>query len=413
MSHHHEHGQIKHRPKHALIIGSSGMVGHLLSRKLSYMGDWLITGVQRHEKPFDLKEMNILTCNLLNENEAKECLQPLVDSVTHLFYIAWTQCDDPKKEVDENLRMFKNVIDTISKGPNLKHVYLQTGTQYYGMHVGPQEGLCTPSKEDHPRMKHQNHFYYALEDYLRCVSQKKETSHRSQWTYHINRPPCIIGYTHDTAWNLGVSIAAYASLLKHLGKPLIFPGNEKCYHALREIVDARLLVKCIFWQVNHRKICNGEAFNVTNDDLFRWSHLWPRIGQYFGMETKIDPTFDVCRFLSDNQAAWQDIVHQYGLQQLPLKELVTTKFLKSMLDREWDEASNIGKLHKLGFFDTCETQKTFFSLFDRLKIKGVAPDFSGLLYQGTTSYRTGLGEVHTLKKKAGSETLKESPFTTA
>ncbi len=54
------------------------------------------------------------------------------------------------------------------------------------MHLGPDKGMITPSKEDNPRCG--PNYYYAQEDYIAEVAKRKEGL---KWS--VARPPCIIG----------------------------------------------------------------------------------------------------------------------------------------------------------------------------------------------------------------------------
>jgi nucleoside-diphosphate-sugar epimerase len=357
--------------KHALIFGSSGIAGYYLAKRLLYEG-WKVTGVQRANKPHDPKELNVITGDIFKLDDLKQKLDSVLPEITHVYYQTWTPHSDPQKQVELNLLMFKNALSLVTeKSRNLQFVFLQTGTKYYNIHKGPKAGVyITPFKEDHPREKAPN-FHYALEDYLKEVAEQA-ASQGKNWTWSVARPPVLIGFSLGTAMNLANTLAAYASLLKHLGKPLIFPYSESKYNAIRELCDSALLAEFICFLSTHEH-CSGQAFNVTNGDWFRWKDVWPKVADYFGMKAEVDPNFDLEKFLRDNQAAWEDLVQKHGLRKNSLKDLITIDFFRVMLDRDWDEGTNLNKTHKYGFYNCRETDKSLLDFFDVLKWHQVIP----------------------------------------
>jgi len=269
--------------------------------------------------------------------------------------------------------MFVNVMHAVRLMDTLKYIYLQTGTKYYGMHLGPSKGYITPSYENNPRLKEPN-FYYDLESYL-----TKEVG--NSWTYNISRPPCIIGFTVKTSMNFGVSLAVYACVMKELGKRLIFPYSETCYHAQREFVDAKLLVRFILWMTpdnpregEHKVPISNEIFNITNGDTCRMEILWPKIAQYFGMETELSPQpFNVAKFMKDKGHIWDKVVEKHNLKKYSITDLATFDFMHFILSREWDDCTSIQKAIECGFNDSEDTEKTFFNFFDGLKNLNIIP----------------------------------------
>jgi nucleoside-diphosphate-sugar epimerase len=206
--------------KHALIIGGTSIVGYKLASTLLLEGDWKVTGIARHVKDYSqiIKDYRLIECDLLAPDfDLRKVLGPSAKDVTHVFFMTWIPRPTEEEMVKVNRGLFKTIVDTVADASsNLEHLYLQTGSKYYGIHLGPEKGgMVTPCKEDDPRKG--TNFYYALEDYLVEIATKRNL------TWSVARPPCILGYTVGTAMNLGVSFAVYAAVLKELGKPLVFP----------------------------------------------------------------------------------------------------------------------------------------------------------------------------------------------
>jgi len=268
--------------------------------------------------------------------------------------------------------MFQNILGRVKKCKTLKYVYLQTGTKYYGMHLGPEKGLITPSRENNPRLTGPN-FHYDLEDHL------KKEAEGGYFTYNIVRPPVIIGFTTKTAMNFGVNLAVYACILKQLKKPLLFPYNEKCYNALREFADAKLVTSFILWLTPiecDRNLTANEVFNIQNGDYFRMKDLWPRIARYFGMEAKLaDKPFNVQQYMKDKGSTWNEIVSKHSLKKYSIEDLGSFDSFDQVLGREWDECTLIQKAVKSGYTRQVNTEKMFTSFFDGLKNCQIIPDF--------------------------------------
>lgn len=175
--------------------------------------------------------------------------------------------------------MVRNLLDAIRLKETVRHVALVTGLKHY---LGPFEAYGkgklpdTPLHEDESRLPVEN-FYYAQEDELFNAAA------RDSFTWTVHRPHTIIGYAVGNAMNMGVTLAVYASLCKHLGRPFLFPGSPQQWHGLTDVTDARLLASHLSWAATTPAAAN-QAFNVVNGDVFRWRWLWPKLAMYFGIE---------------------------------------------------------------------------------------------------------------------------------
>jgi nucleoside-diphosphate-sugar epimerase len=358
--------------KHALIIGSSGIVGHPLSQHLLLNPEWKVTGVARNDYRHKPEGLNLVTCNVTSLEDCQRNLGHLND-ITHVFYVIWVNTEDEEKNREVNRKIIQNILTVVQKAsPNLSHFYLQTGTKHYGNWVGPEKGQVTPAREDLPRLK-EPMFYYDLEDVL--FSENKGKS----WTYNIARPPTIVGWSVRTQMNLGVTLAVYANILKESGQPLIFPYSEKAYNATREFACSQLLCDFILWmtpELNQRKLVANEAFNISNGDYFRMSQLWPKIAAYFGMEAKLaDKPTSVHDLMKDKGQVWDSLVSKYGLQKYRLEDLGTWDFMHQTLNREFDELTLVQKAVSAGYNRQLQSDVMFENFFDGLKNLKIIPDF--------------------------------------
>jgi nucleoside-diphosphate-sugar epimerase len=361
--------------KHALILGSSGIIGFPLSQQLILRSDWKITGVARKDYDHRPKEVDLVTCDLTNAQECDNKLGNL-KGITHIFYVTWVSRPTEEENCKVNREMFQNVLTAVQKADNcLQYVYLQTGTKHYGNWIGPKYNQRTPAREEDPRLNAPI-FYYDQEDVLFKQNQGKS------WAWNIARPPTIIGFTIRTVMNLGMTIAVYAHVLKESGQPLIFPYSQTAYHAVREFVDSRLLCRFIEWMApddirkgnSNRKLVANEAFNIHNGDYYRMENLWPQLAAYFGMEAKVaDKPTTVHEIMKGKDDVWDKVVQKHGLKPYKMQDMVTWDFMHQTLSREWDELSIIQKTVKAGYHEQINTDTMFVNFFDGLKNSKIIP----------------------------------------
>jgi len=360
--------------KHALVVGCSGIVGLKLVDHLLLHRDWKVTGIARKDFPLRPERLNLVTMNISEEKDLKKLAS--LNDVTHIFYVVWCPCGTDEECCKCNKKMFQNVLTTVQQSSKcLQYVYLQTGTKYYGMHVGPEKGMTLPYREDNERLP-SPHFQYELEDLL-----MKEAKGKS-WTWNIARPPCIIGYTATTPMNIGVTLGIYAAILKELGQPLIFPYGEECWTPIREFIDADLLSRFILWLTPHetvdgklqKRITANEIFNITNGDYYSMETLWPKIAKFFGMEYQVaKKPFKVAETMRDKEEVWNRIVQKHNLTKTPLKNLVTWEYMDLYLGRSWNEISVLQKTVSAGFLESENTESNFFNFFESMVNMNVLP----------------------------------------
>jgi nucleoside-diphosphate-sugar epimerase len=358
--------------KHALIIGGTSIVGYQLASLLLLEGGWKVTGLARHRQRYAqvIEDYRIIECDMLAPDfDLRKVLGDSVKDVTHVFFMTWIPRPTEEEQVKVNRQLFRTIVDTVADASNnLEHLYLQTGSKYYAMHLGPKGGMVTPCKEDDER-KGPN-FYYALEDLVVEIANKRNL------TWSVARPPCIIGFTLNTAMNLGVSFAVYAAVLKELGKPLVFPYGDKAFHCYRELASSKLVARFIFWLVDRNNPQNkNQAFNVTNGDLYRMEQLWRAIADYFGMEVQVthDTNFNLKNFMNEHKEVWDRIVAKNGLEKHDLNSLGTWDFMEQMCKRDWDEGMLINKSLKYGWVERLDTLDVLSTFFDELSLRQIIP----------------------------------------
>ena len=223
----------------ALVVGASGIVGNNLARHLRARG-WQVYGLARRP-PNDIDGMLPVQADLLEAASLRTALQGL--RPTHAFISAWLRQETEADNIRINGAMVRNVLDALSPVGSLGHVALVTGLKHY---LGPFEAYgkgklpATPFREDQPRLDVDN-FYYAQEDELFAAAG------RAGFGWSVHRPHTIIGYAVGNAMNMGVTLAAYATICKATGRPFLFPGSAMQWNGLTDMTDAMLLARHLEW----------------------------------------------------------------------------------------------------------------------------------------------------------------------
>lgn len=293
-----------------LVAGASGLVGQAACRRFAAAG-WDVVGVSR--RPVELPGVEWRGVDLLDSDACRSLAGDLGD-VTHVVYAAlqenpglfagWT--DD--ELIDRNARMARHLFHPlVERAAGIEHVSLLHGTKAYGLHhpdLG-SDGVRMPLRERDPLRPHRN-FYFEQERYLREL--------RSGRGFRLTtlRPTFIYGTAPGNNMNPMVPIVAYGLVLRELGEPLHFPGAFA--EQIREAVDASLLADVLVWLADAPGV-DGEAFNVTNGDVFTWAGVWPVIADALGMEVGDHRPILLSEWLPARDAVWRSVVGRRGAER--------------------------------------------------------------------------------------------------
>src|SRR6185312_15506017 len=205
---------------------------------------------------------------------------------------------------------------------SVQHVALVTGLKHS---LGPFEAYGkgtlplppTPFREDQPRLGVEN-FYYAQEDEVFAAAA------RDGFGWSVHRPHTIIGYALGNAMNMGVTLAIYATICRESGRPFLFPGSATQWNGLTDMTDARLLARHLEWAATSEAARN-QAFNVVNGDIFRWSWMWARLADWFGLQPApfTGEVVPLERQLANAGPVWGEIARTHDLTEKDLSVLAS------------------------------------------------------------------------------------------
>ncbi|MEA1832197.1 SDR family oxidoreductase [Methylobacterium durans] len=349
----------------ALIVGASGIVGSATAELMVAQG-WQVAGLARN--PGNQPGVTPVAADLQDPESLRAALADLRPS--HLVLATWARRPTESEMIAINAAMVRNVIAAVRPAGTIRHVALVTGLKHY---LGPFEAYGqgrvpeTPFREEQGRLDIDN-FYYAQEDEVFAAAS------RDGFNWSVHRPHTIIGKAVGNAMNMGTTLAVYATLCRETGRPFRFPGSAAQWNGLTDMTDARILARHILWASTNQQAAN-EAFNVVNGDVFRWSWMWGRLANWFGIEAA--PFDGTVRPLEEQMAGdaplWAEIAARHGLAEPDLARLASAWHTDADLGRPIEVVTDMSKSRRLGFLDYQPTDDAFFDLFTRLKVDRLIP----------------------------------------
>jgi len=353
--------------KIALVVGASGITGSNLAEKLVANG-WMTYGLARKPNA-EISGLQALAADLLDPDSLQVALAG--SNPTHVFITSWSRNETEAENIRVNGLMVRNLLNALSPKKTVQHVALVTGLKHY---LGPFEAYAragtlpeTPVREEQPRLDIEN-FYYAQEDEVYTAAE------RDGFSWSIHRPHTVIGKAVGNMMNMGTTLAVYASICKETGRPFQYPGSQAQWNGLSDVTDARVLAEQLIWAAT-TDAARNQAFNITNGEVFRWSWLWPKLADWFGVEAA---GFDgAIRPLEDELSAdvdlWRRIAAKHNLKEPDLNRLASAWHTDLDLGRPIEVMTDMSKSRKLGFTVYQDTRESFFGLFESLRNDRLIP----------------------------------------
>ncbi len=168
-----------------------------------------------------------------------------------------------------------------------------------------------PAKERWPRGDLEI-FYWPQEDLLR------ERQSNADWTLSILRPSMILGESVGSPMSIVAALGVYASVMKHLGEPLRYPGGGRY---VTSCTDSRLIADAVEFVATTTEAA-GETFNVVNGDVLVWQDLWPALSGHFDMPMADAVPMRLADEMPKHARVWDEIVELHRLQPLAMADLI-------------------------------------------------------------------------------------------
>ncbi|MEZ5651103.1 MAG: SDR family oxidoreductase [Burkholderiaceae bacterium] len=353
------------RKRKAVVVGALGVIGRYIVARLLADGGWQVVGLSRRRAEAQDRYTHI-PVDLL---DADQCAQRLggLNDVTHVFFAGFQPASGAASgfasNVGPNRDLLAHSVSAIeAASPGLERVVLITGTKYYGTHLGP---LKTPFRESDPRHMPPDYYFDQI-DWL------TEHQRGKRWDWVELRPQTLCGFAPGTAMSIVPALAVYASISKALGLPLRFPGAPGGWTNLYQVTESALFARAAQWAAE-TPACANEAYNITNGDLFRWCHLWPRIAEVFEMSVGEPQRLSLTEQMADKGELWSRLQREHGLQPYRYDELVAWPFADYVFGTTWDVISNLTKIRRAGFHEVVDTEQMFVEQLTRFRREKIVP----------------------------------------
>ena len=183
----------------------------------------------------------------------------------------------------------------------------------------------------------------------------------------------MLHFSPQIARNIVSTLGAYAAICRELGAALDFPGHPGAFTSVTQMTSIELLARGISWMTTE-PLCQDQALNMTNTDVFRWNHLWPKIAESFDMPCGSVRPLKLEEVMSERNELWQKICKKYELKQTTLDQVANWGFADATLERYWDEILSHNKSRRLGFHDWDESETCFLDLLGRYQESRIIPE---------------------------------------
>ncbi len=352
-------------PRTALVVGATGIAGSALVDTLTTEG-WSVLALSR--RPGARRDgVRWLSADLTSAESVAAVLAP--EHPTQVFFTAWSRQDTEEQNIAVNAGMLRGLLHAL-RGKAVAHVALMTGLKHY---LGPFEAYAegemadTPFHEEEPRLPVRN-FYYAQEDELFAAASEQG------FTWSVHRAHTVIGHAVGNAMNMGLTLAAQATLCRESGEAFVFPGSETQWNGVTDMTDAGLLAEHMLWASTTPAAAN-EAFNIVNGDVFRWRWMWPQLAAHFGVDWEgyQDSPRPLEQAMAGRDEQWRELAGRHGLAEPDLGEIASWWHTDGDLGRNIEVMADMGKSRVAGFAGYRRTLDAFISLFDRYRAERLIP----------------------------------------
>ena len=351
--------------KTALVVGASGIAGRAAAAELTAAG-WNVLGLAR--RPVEQPGVTPIAADLQDPEATRIALAKVRPDA--VFITTWARQATEVENIRVNAAMVRHLLEAVGPAQSVRHVALVTGLKHY---LGPFESYGkgalpqTPFREEQARLDLDN-FYYAQEDEVFAAAA------RDGFAWSVHRPHTIIGKAVGNAMNMGSTLAAYASLCRETGRPFRFPGSAAQWEGLTDMTSASQLASHLLWAATTPAAAD-QAFNVVNGDVFRWSWMWGRIADWFGLSpAEFDGSIQPLELqMKDDAPIWRDLAHRHNLVEPDLDRLASPWHTDADLGRPIEVVTDMGKSRRLGFTDYVQTDAAFFDLFEQMRRERLIP----------------------------------------
>ncbi|KAI3608929.1 sirq protein [Moniliophthora roreri] len=379
--------------KHAIVFGASGLAGWGVVDQLlrGYPSRGIFTRVTALvNRPLSLSDsgwmleldgpeiqvipnINLLTGSVEEFGEDLKKRVPGLEIVTHMFYFAYKQVDDPLVENKTNCGMFDRALSAMEQySPGLEFVAFPGGTRAYGIYRSG--GTWSPPLRESmgrlPPPAGDEVYYFKFEDML------TERSKGKKWSWTEVMPDAIIGVApNGSNYNLtahwALYLATYAAV-EGKGATIPFPGSEDGWNALYNDASAEIIAKFVIWASLNPEKGGGGRFNIADRaEPSSMKEIWPAIAEFFGLKG-VGPADDGKLVRpSEYVKEHRDVLENAGVK---IEQVWGTGQLDALgYHLSFDRHLSIDKARAAGFHEELDPKKSWIKAFERMRDVGLLP----------------------------------------
>lgn len=128
----------------------------------------------------------------------------------------------------------------------------------------------------------------------------------------------ILGESIGSPMSIVAALGIYASIMKHLGEPLRFPGGGRY---VTSCTDSRLIASAVEF-VATDPAASGETFNLVNGDVLVWQDFWPALAAHFQMQVGEPLSAKLSEEMPKHAKAWDELVERHRLEPYTMDQLI-------------------------------------------------------------------------------------------
>lgn len=115
---------------------------------------------------------------------------------------------------------------------------------------------------------------------------------------------------------------------------------------LVNITGAEVLGEVALWAA---ETSMDGTFNITNGDVFRWSHIWPKLAAWFGLDIGESQTIFLDERLTVLAPVWANLVNRESLVEGDARRIAPGAFGDFIFHVQSDAIFNVTKARQAGF----------------------------------------------------------------
>lgn len=113
-----------------------------------------------------------------------------------------------------------------------------------------------------------------------------------------------------------------------------------------KVTSARVVGDAALWAA--REGADG-PFNITTGDVFRWSHGWPKLAGWFGLEVGEPQPISLAQRLPALRPVWRSLAGKHGLAESDLHRIALGAFGDFIFHVQTDAIFDVTKARRAGF----------------------------------------------------------------